>query len=456
MLAGQPAITLSPFATGLDRPVELVHAGDDRLFVVERPGRIRILRPDGSVDATPFLNISARVLSSGSNELGLLGLAFHPDYASNGYFFVNYTTGNNANKRSRISRFSRDAASPDLADPNSELILLEVSQPHNNHNGGALHFGPDGYLYSSFGDGGSQGDPQGYAQSGQSLLGKIIRLDVDGSSPYAIPADNPFVGSAAVRDEVWSIGWRNPWRFSFDRQTGDMWIGDVGQDKFEEISFEAAGSGGINYGWRCYEGQAAYNTNNCGAANTYAAPAFVYGRGSNGGQSVTGGYVYRGQAHAALFGYYVMGDYVSGNFWALRRDSAGAVATVFQGKLMNNDQCSAFGEDASGELYVAAYNAGIIYKIGEATTSIDPQSTRPLRLYPQPMQTSVQLDFPNTSGERFTLSLFDSGLRQVRFVEGIAGETYVLQRGSLPAGVYLVSLRGSKGSLFAGKVVVVD
>ncbi|TAE46171.1 MAG: hypothetical protein EAZ89_20620, partial [Bacteroidetes bacterium] len=254
--AQQPQLALAPLATGLNRPVDIASAGDSRLFVVEQRGTIQIINADGTMLTTPFLDIDARVNSTG-NEQGLLGLVFHPNYALNGYFFVNYTRSPSG--YTRVSRFQTTAANPNIADPNSELVLLEIEQPYENHNAGDLAFGPDGYLYIPMGDGGSGGDPGNRAQNGLTLLGKMIRIDVNAGFPYTIPPSNPFLNDPGVRDEVWSIGLRNPWRFSFDRLTGDMWIADVGQGIYEEINVEPAGSaGGLNYGWRCYEGAHAY------------------------------------------------------------------------------------------------------------------------------------------------------------------------------------------------------
>lgn len=246
-------LELDLFASGFNRPVNIKHAGDDRLFVVEQDGFIKIVNSDGSVEPTNFLDIDDRVRSIG-NEQGLLGLAFHPDFASNGYFFVNYTDNSGDTV---ISRFSRIGVNPTIADPNSELIILTYTQPYSNHNGGELQFGPDGYLYISSGDGGSGGDPQNNAQNLNSLLGKLLRIDVNNSTasnPYEIPADNPFIGDAAARDEIWAYGLRNPWKFSFDALTDDLWIADVGQNAREEINLVPSTDAGLNYGWRCYEG----------------------------------------------------------------------------------------------------------------------------------------------------------------------------------------------------------
>ena len=446
-LQAQPDLALSLFATGFDRPVDIAQAGDNRLFVVERPGQIWVVTPDGTTQPVPFLDIRSQVRSN-ATEQGLLGLAFHPNYAQNGYFFVNYTTGTNATKRSRISRFSRDPQDSSRADISSELILLEVSQPFNNHNAGDLNFGPDGYLYAALGDGGSAGDPDNYAQNTQSLLGKILRLDVNSGTPFAIPSDNPFVGVAGYREEIWSLGWRNPWRFSFDRATGDMWVADVGQDQYEEISFEPAGLGGRNYGWRCLEADNIYNAGGCGTVNLYTPPAFAYLHNSvTTGKSVTGGYVYRGQDFPALQGHYVLGDYKSGNFWTVFPDGNGGWSHSFQGNLMGVDECSTFGEDAAGELYVAAYGSGTIYRVTDTSTPLDPgRGPGRLRVYPQPLRTAATVELPGDGTETFTLHLYDLQGRLLREVPQLRGDSYQLPRTSLLPGLHLLRLTGSRGT----------
>lgn len=352
-------IMLEPVANGFTLPVDVKHANDDRLFVVEKVGRIKIMDTDGNVLPTPFIDIDP-VVNSTANERGLLGLAFHPDYANNGYFFVNYT-GNDGD--TRISRFSRSGTDPDKADPSSEIVILVIDQPFNNHNGGDLAFGPDGYLYVGMGDGGSGGDPGNRSQDPQEMLGKMLRLDVDGGVQYAIPADNPFIGSADTLEEIWALGLRNPWRISFDRLTGDLWIGDVGQDAWEEVDMEPAGSkGGLNYGWRCYEGFVPFNTNGCGPANSYVPPVQVYQNTNAIGCSITGGYVYRGTKQPSLYGKYIYADYCTGIFWSLEPDGLGGWTNTQLANL-NNQEFVAFGEDVDGELYVAAIGSGTIYRI---------------------------------------------------------------------------------------------
>ncbi len=357
-------IELEQYATGFLSPVDITHAGDERLFVVERSGRIKIIDENGSVVSTPFLDIDNLVANtSGQSERGLLGLAFHPNYVNNGFFFVNYTDNSG---ETVIARYSRDAADPNLADPNSGVMIMTIDQPYSNHNGGCIKFGPDGYLYIGMGDGGSGNDPQSYGQNTQSLLGKMLRIDIDNGSPYSIPANNPFVNDANVLDEIWAIGVRNPWRFSFDRETGDLWIADVGQNAWEEIDFQPANSpGGENYGWRCYEGNnlnGNVNTSNCGSAGDYVAPVYeIQHQGFSGPCSITGGFVYRGEDYPDLEGIYICADYCSGEFFTVAPDGSGG--WVGQEVADFNYDISTFGEDVNGEIYAARMGQGRIYKV---------------------------------------------------------------------------------------------
>ena len=361
---GAVAIKAEPVITGLSSPVGITHAGDGsgRLFIVLQGGRIVIF--DGvKILSSPFLDITSVVSSGG--ERGLLGLAFHPNYVGNGSFYVNYT---NAAGDTVIARYSV-SANPNQADPTSADILLTIPQPFSNHNGGQLHFGPDGYLYIGIGDGGSGGDPQNNGQDLGTLLGKILRIDVDKGPPYAIPPDNPFFGPGdGALDEIWAWGLRNPWRFSFDRLTGDMFIGDVGQNSWEEVDFQPAGStGGENYGWRLMEGNSCYNpATNCNDS-TLTLPILVYDH--TVGCSVTGGYRYRGSKNPALDGFYLYGDYCTGLIWGAQEDGlSGWNTTVL---LDTNFLISTFGEDESGEIYFAHLSAinGAIYQVVQSPTS---------------------------------------------------------------------------------------
>lgn len=373
LLLAQPKIQLVDFVSGLNGPVDLAHCGDSRLFVVEQDGIIKVIDSLGVVLPAPFLNIDPRVNSTG-NEQGLLGLAFHPNYAQNGYFFVYYTQNNGGD--TRVSRFSVMPDDPNKADPNSELTILEQDQPYSNHNGGCIKFGPDGYLYIGLGDGGSGGDPQGNGQKKTTFLGKILRIDVNNSTvdaPYVVPSDNPFVGNTAYLPEIWSLGLRNPWRFSFDRFNGDMWIGDVGQGDREEIDYEPAGTGGRNYGWRCYEGNIAFNTGGCLPASNYTGPVFDYDNSSLG-CSVTGGFIYRGAKYPDLYGVYLHADYCSGRWWATRKNADGSFNTSVLGNLPDYEY-SSFGEDRNGELYVALLSSGKIQKIKEICSPFQVSTT---------------------------------------------------------------------------------
>ena len=368
------ALTTVRVASGLTLPLYVVAPPGhfDRLFIVEQrsgtQGRIKILNlVTGTVNTTPFLTVTG--VSTG-NEQGLLGLAFHPDYASNGYFYVNFT---NTAGTTVIRRYTA-SADPNLADPNSAYPILFIAQPYSNHNGGWISFGLDGYLYIGMGDGGSGGDPQNHAQNINDLLGKMLRLDVNGddfpadpNSNYAIPPTNPFVGVNG-RDEVWAYGLRNPWRCSFDRLTGDLYMGDVGQNAWEEISFQpAASTCGQNYGWRCYEGNHAYNTSGCPSPTTMVFPIYEFSH-SGGHCSVTGGYVYRGNQICDLRGTYFFADYCSNRIWSFRYD--GSNLTEFLDRTTELDppgtltinSITSFGEDAAGELYICD-QGGEIFKI---------------------------------------------------------------------------------------------
>jgi glucose/arabinose dehydrogenase len=354
-------LELRLLAGGFSRPVAVRAAGDGsgRLFVVEQGGRIKVVR-GGEVLEEPFLDIASRV-ESGGNEQGLLGLAFHPGFADNGSFFVNYTYNppGSGPDSTRVSRFTVAAGNPERADPASERVVLEFAQDFSNHNGGDLHFAPNGSLYIASGDGGGGGDPNDRAQKLDTLLGKLLRIDVDAAEPYAVPSDNPFVGVAGARPEIWAYGLRNPWRFSFDRETGELFIGDVGQNSVEEIDFQpAASGGGENYGWSCLEGDEAVGFNACDE-RPLTAPILVYGHEQ--GCSVTGGYRYRG-AIPALRGRYVFGDFCSGRIW-LAEESGG----VWRAELWADTELriSSFGEDEAGELYVVDLGRGEVHRLAD-------------------------------------------------------------------------------------------
>ncbi len=344
-----------------DRMVNMAYPDDgtNRLFLVLQPGQVMVfLNEQNATSASTFLDIELQVNDRG-NEEGLLGLAFDPDYAGNGFFYVYYSAS--SPRRSIISRFSVSPDDPNTADDDSEHIILEVPQPFANHNGGQVVFGGDGYLYIGLGDGGSRNDPRLNGQDPSTLLGTILRIDVstlDSDGAYTIPSDNPFFGQGGgVRAEIWAYGLRNPWRFTFDRETGDLWAADVGQNRFEEVDIIKPGR---NYGWNIMEGFHCFQPSNGCNQEGLELPIIEYGR--DGGCSVTGGYVYRGSRLPSLFGAYVYGDFCTGKIWALRYDSN---QVTEQRLLIDSDlQISSFGEDQSRELFILAFD-GRIYRLHE-------------------------------------------------------------------------------------------
>lgn len=350
------AVQLVEVATGFNRPLFATHAGDasGRLFIVEQGGLIHILQ-DGAVLETPFLDVagllSSDVFGGGYSERGLLGLAFHPDYETNGQFYIYYT---DRDGNSVLAAYSV-SSDPNVADPNSARIVLTQDQPYPNHNGGHLSFGPDGYLYVAFGDGGAAGDPENRAQDPSTWLGKLVRIDVN-TEPYAVPEDNPFVGSSDTLPEIWALGLRNPWRFSFDAATGDLYVADVGQNAYEEVNFEPAGSGGgMNYGWKLFEATHLYSGQPDPA--NFLMPFYEYSH--RFGISVSGGYVYRGETLPDLQGVYFFGDFGSGNIWASYRDSSDTWQTI---EFLTNTglSVSSFGQDEANELYVVDYSGRVL------------------------------------------------------------------------------------------------
>jgi glucose/arabinose dehydrogenase len=367
LASGSPSITVNHLpgggeyrwlevVSGLEKPVGLASPADDsgRLFILEQAGVIRIFY-QGVLLPQPFLDIRNRV-GSRAPEQGLLGLAFHPRYKENGYFYINYT---DQNGDTVIARYTVSTADPNRADASSEKRLLFIPQPYPNHNGGSVVFGPEGYLYLGLGDGGSGGDPQGNAQSTQTLLGKILRLDVDQGDPYAIPKDNPFVQGGGLA-EIWAYGLRNPWRFSFDRLSGDLYIGDVGQNEWEEIDFLPAGSpAGANFGWNYREGKHRFEGLPTGL--DLIDPVVEYDHSQ--GCSVTGGVVYRGPSLPDWQGVYLYGDYCSGTIWGLLRNPDGLWqnAPLFE----SGFRISSFGEDQAGEVYVLDHATGSVYRLGQ-------------------------------------------------------------------------------------------
>ena len=399
----QISISVDPFVTGLTQPVYVTHAGDrsGRLFIVEQPGTIRIVR-NGVLLTSPFLDIRSRVTAGG--ERGLLSVAFHPQYRENGRFFVNYTASR-PNLKTIIAEY-QISQDPDISGT-AEKVVLTIDQPFDNHNGGQLQFGPDGYLYIGMGDGGSGGDPQGNGQNLNSLLGKILRIDINSGQPYAIPAENPFLNRDG-RDEIYVVGLRNPWRFSFDRLTGRLFVGDVGQNTREEIDLIV---GGQNYGWNRYEASLCFNpSSGCDTSDaSFQFPIAEYGRTEGG--SVTGGYVYRGKVFPELDGTYIFGDFVSGRIWALQETQFSSWSRM---QLLDAGfNISSFGEDESGEIYVVNYGGSV----GRIRLNNPKPSSYHLSLIPSSAKT-----------DRFTSSLFlmnrDTQPNQLTLVShGLDGET---------------------------------
>ncbi len=356
--AQAPPFQLEPIATGFERPLYVAEypGQPGLLFVVEQTGKILLVDNSETLE-TPFLDISDLV--TGGSEQGLLGLALHPDFIDNGLFFVNFTdlAGN-----TNVVRYRVMESDPFQADPSTATTILQVEQPARNHNGGGIAFGPDGYLYIGLGDGGNQGDPEGNGQNPGTLLGSILRIDIDNTSaekPYAIPADNPFVDDPTAQPEIWSYGFRNPWRFSFDRETGDLWIGDVGQNNYEEIDLQPAGDGGMNFGWNLSEGDSCYAVEDCDTGE-FTWPEVSYSH--DFGTSVTGGYLYRGNAMPDLVGSYLFGDFGSGFIWI---HQPGGEESVTLGPFDTGINISSFGEGLDGELFVVGYD-GTIYRLVQA------------------------------------------------------------------------------------------
>ncbi|HMT20725.1 MAG TPA: PQQ-dependent sugar dehydrogenase, partial [Promineifilum sp.] len=385
---------LAPFAAGLTRPVHVVHSGlpgDGRLFAVEQPGRIRIVTAGGTVLSRPFLDIGDRVDNS-NRAFGLRGVAFDPDYAANGYFYVNYLAYDGQTRRVIIARYRVSAADPDEAMKNSETILLAAPLPGDQHHAGDLAFGPDGYLYVPMGDGHDNQSTTDDPQRPDRLVGKMVRIDVSpatgnglppdcpgaGGGGYTVPADNPFIDAPGACDEIWAMGLRNPWRFSFDPATGDLWLPDPGRERWDEINYRPAGQGGgDNFGWPCYEGEATFLTAGCGPAAEFTFPAVVLAIGAGGRCSIIGGHVYRGAAVPALVGRYVAADYCTGDLLVMSPAGGGTWNLTWHPAVAAFGVV-AFGVDGAGELYAVNREEGAIYRLvggGEPATAT-PTPTR--------------------------------------------------------------------------------
>ncbi len=444
-------IDIEVFATGLNNPVSIKYAGDSRLFVVDRDGLIQIVNSNGSKNSTPFLNINSIVIDGGG-ERGLLGLAFHPNYNSNGYFYVNYI---NNSGDTVISRFTRSSTDPDLTDQNSELQLLSYAQPFANHNGGDMEFGPDGYLYIASGDGGSAGDPGNRAQSLTTLLGKLLRIDVDGNSNgnYGIPADNPYAGSTSAMEEIWAYGLRNPWRFSFDRSTGDLWIADVGQNAIEEINMVASTVGGVNYGWRCYEGNSPFNLSGCPTSDAFTFPIAQYTHTGSGAFkcSITGGYRYRGTAQPSLLGLYFFADFCSDEIGILEQSGANWNMTFTPAFTGNG--WTTFGEDINGELYIAGIDSDTVYKIIDSNLSVDENAAFEVKLFPNPAQSQITLDLIDSTIIVQSINIYSVQGKLMISNSDISSQLITLSTKGLTSGVYFVEIINNEGFRVIKKLI---
>lgn len=437
-------ISLQSFGTGFVSPVEITNAGDTRLFVVQKGGLIRILNADGTVNATPFLNLSSLVTTN--SERGLLGLAFHPNYATNGYFFVNYT---NLAGNTVIARYTVSATNPNIANT-SETVLMTITQPFSNHNGGTLKFGSDGYLYIGMGDGGSGGDPGNRAQNINENLGKMLRIDVNVSTApfYASPSSNPYVGVAG-NDEIWAVGLRNPWKFSFNRLNGDLWIADVGQDAIEEINkvVSPLPNSGINFGWRCYEGNSTYNASGCAPSSTMRFPFVQYAR-FGGACSVTGGYYYSGSAYPNFQNKYFFTDYCDNKIRMV--DNAGVITTTAS---FSGNNFVTFGEDVNGELYIAGITSGTVYKIIDSSLNESDFNNNGFSIYPNPAKGYFVVKSAETNLAT-KIALFDTTGKLLFSKKLMPNTENVIDTNLLAKGTYFVSVETTNGTNYDTRVIV--
>jgi len=358
--ANSQTINLTEFSSGYNWLIGTTNAGDGRLFAIQKTGQIFFSDSEGNRNPTPFMDISARVRASASDERGLLGVAFHPEYESNGFFYVFYNRAVSGNIT--ISRFERDANNENLANPDSEVELISFAHPRSNHIGGALVFGPDGYLYAGIGDGGGSGDPDRAGQDLSVLSGKILRFDISNGTA-GIPADNPFVNTPGARPEIWAYGLRNPWRITFDRWTGDLWIADVGQNELEEIDLQLADSeGGENYGWSCREGSEIFNNSECMPGVDLQDPIFEYGHvGGNCGGSISGGVAYRGMEYGDLFGNYFAADFCTGDIYMVDKAGNGRSLGTF-----SEFEYTTLSENSFGEMFLSGFFTNSVFKIESA------------------------------------------------------------------------------------------
>lgn len=437
-------IGIDLFASGFTSPVEITNAGDSRLFVVEQGGLVKILNSNGTIQPVPFLNLSS-VISTGG-ERGLLGLAFHPNYSSNGFVFVNYT---NTSGNTVIARYTMNLTDANVVSPTDIQILLTITQPFSNHNGGTIKFGPDGYLYIGMGDGGSAGDPGNRAQNKNVLLGKMLRIDVDSASPYGIPPTNPYVGVDGS-DEIWAIGLRNPWKFSFDSSTGDLWIADVGQGEVEEINKVPSTTAGLNYGWKCYEGNAVYTAGCAVTGTTYTFPLAQYTHSQTGGCSITGGYVYRGAAYPNFQGNYFFGDYCLDKIGMVNSSGVTTYSALLPSE--NGLSFTSFGVDINNELYAAAINSGEIYRVIDTSLGVDNFTKNGFSLYPNPTANIVSI---KTTNSIYPLQLTVMDMAGKKLLENrLETETTTINVSGLQSGLYIVSIEDLSGAKSTSKLMI--
>ncbi len=439
-------IALQSFATGFSRPVEIAHpANDSRLFVVEQAGKIKVVNSDGSVNPTLFLDLTSEVefVNFPGSEQGLLGLAFHPDYANNGYFYVNYTR--NGDGATVVARYSV-SADPNVANT-AETVLLTVSQPYSNHNGGTIKFGPDGYLYIGMGDGGDAGDPGNRAQDITENLGKMLRIDVNSGSPYSIPSNNPFVGVAG-NDEIWSIGMRNPWKFSFNRTNGDLWIADVGQYEIEEINKipNPIPNTGLNFGWRCFEGNTSYDQSagDCPAYAATVAPFTQYTHSGTGGCSITGGYYYTGSLYPNFANKYFFADYCTRKIGTVTDGGTVAWTAAFANSI------TTFGEDMNGELYVTG--GGTVFKVVDQSAEVNEFSLNGLTVSPNPVKETFVIN--NLQQLQLTKArLLDMAGKEVlkRDLQNTPSNT--ISAANLISGFYMLVVEDANGNSYQTKLL---
>lgn len=445
-------IELELFATGVSNTVNIQHAGDSRLFVLDRDGLIQIVNENGILNNQPFLDIIDRV-SDGKDERGLLGLAFHPNYASNGYFYVNYV---NNSLETIISRFSRSDSNIQLADPNSELILMRIPQPYTNHNGGEIVFDNNGFLLIALGDGGDSGDPQDRSQNLGTFLGKLLRIDVNNpqnGDNYGIPNNNPYVDNPNALNEIWASGLRNSWKFSIDKTTNDIWIADVGQLKFEEINKASASDAGLNYGWRCYEGNNTYNTSNCPDVNTLTFPIAEYSHDNSGRFkcSITGGYRYRGTAQPNLTGIYFFADYCSSEIGMLKENNGNWTMTFTEP--FNGNNWTTFGEDVNGELYIGDISSGSIYKIKDATLGLDESTLSHIKLFPNPVNDELTIDFGTSNRQISEVYVYNVQGQQIKTLITFKNNSSKISTKNMAKGMYIMEIFNDAGQKTTRKFV---